>query len=94
MIAFTTNLSFKNNYLLIIFTCLTAGVVEELLMRGYIQSRIEKIYANRVFWDHNFRHSFGILHSTYGTISQVLVMLSLSASFLRCFIKFIQILKF
>ncbi|REC47658.1 hypothetical protein DRF62_19960, partial [Chryseobacterium piscium] len=35
---------FKNNYFLIIFTCLTAGVIEELLMRAYIQPRIEKIY--------------------------------------------------
>lgn len=35
---------FKNNYLLMIFTCLTAAFTEELLMRAYIQPRIEKIY--------------------------------------------------
>ncbi|WP_449401647.1 CPBP family intramembrane glutamic endopeptidase [Chryseobacterium wanjuense] len=64
---------FKNNYLLIIFTCLTAGVVEELLMRGYIQSRIEKIYANQYFGIIISAILFGILHSTYGTIGQVLV---------------------
>lgn len=64
---------FKNNYLLIIFTCLTAGVVEELLMRGYIQTRVEKIYANQYFGIIISAILFGILHSTYGTIGQVLV---------------------
>lgn len=64
---------FKNNYLLIIFTCLTAGVVEELLMRGYIQARIEKIYNNQYFGIIISAVLFGILHSTYGTIGQVLV---------------------
>lgn len=64
---------FKNNYLLIIFTCLTAGVVEELLMRGYMQPRLEKIYQNQYFGIIISALLFGILHSTYGTIGQVLV---------------------
>ena len=64
---------FKNNYLLIIITCLTAGVVEELLMRGYIQPRIEKIYNNQYVGIVISALLFGILHSTYGTISQVLI---------------------
>ncbi|WP_415327570.1 lysostaphin resistance A-like protein [Chryseobacterium sp. MMS23-Vi53] len=64
---------FKNNYLLIIFTCLTAGVVEELLMRGYMQPRIEKIYNNQYFGIIISAILFGILHSTYGTIGQVVV---------------------
>lgn len=64
---------FKNNYLLIIFTCLTAGVVEEFLMRGYLQSRVEKIYNNPYFGVIISAFLFGILHSTYGTIGQVVV---------------------
>lgn len=64
---------FKNNYLLIIFTCLTAGVVEELLMRGYIQARIEKIYNNQYFGIIISAVLFGILHTTYGTIGQILI---------------------
>lgn len=63
---------FKNNYLLIIFTCLTAGVVEELLMRGYMQSRIEKIYHNQYIGIIISALLFGILHSPYGTINQIL----------------------
>ncbi|MFY7845378.1 CPBP family intramembrane glutamic endopeptidase [Chryseobacterium gambrini] len=64
---------FKNNYPLIIFTCLTAGVVEELLMRGYMQPRIEKIYKNQYAGIAVSAFLFGILHMTYGTISQVII---------------------
>lgn len=64
---------FSNNYFLIIFTCLTAGVVEELLMRVYIQPRIEKIYNSPMMGVIGSALLFGILHSTYGTIGQVVV---------------------
>lgn len=64
---------FKNNYALIIFTCLTAGVVEELLMRGYMQPRIEKIYNNQYSGIIISALLFGILHSTYGTVGQIVV---------------------
>ncbi len=64
---------FKNNYSLIIFTCLTAGIVEELLMRGYIQTRIERIYKNQYAGVFVSAVLFGILHSAYGTIGQVAV---------------------
>ena len=67
------NLIFKNNYFLIIFTCLTAGVIEELLMRAYIQPRIEKIYNSPVLGITISALLFAILHSTYGTIGQVVV---------------------
>lgn len=67
------SLIFKNNYFLIVFTCLTAGVIEELLMRAYIQPRIEKIYNSPVLGITISALLFGILHSTYGTIGQVIV---------------------
>ncbi|MDR6372019.1 membrane protease YdiL (CAAX protease family) [Chryseobacterium bernardetii] len=63
---------FRNNYFLAIFTCLTAAIVEEFLMRGYVQSRIEKIYSNPTVGIIISSVLFGILHSTYGTVSQVL----------------------
>ncbi|MBB6370310.1 CPBP family intramembrane glutamic endopeptidase [Chryseobacterium shigense] len=63
----------KNNYFLIVSICLTAGIVEELLMRGYIQPRIEKIYNNPYPGIFISAVLFGILHSTYGTLGQVLV---------------------
>ncbi|MDR2236914.1 MAG: CPBP family intramembrane metalloprotease [Chryseobacterium sp.] len=64
---------FKDDYFLIVFTCLTAGAVEELLMRGYLQPRIEKIYNSPLAGIVVSALLFGILHSTYGTISQVIV---------------------
>lgn len=64
---------FKNNYPLIIFTCITAGVIEELLMRAYIQPRIEKIYNSPITGVIVSALLFAILHSTYGTIGQVAV---------------------
>ncbi|WP_144282346.1 CPBP family intramembrane glutamic endopeptidase [Chryseobacterium echinoideorum] len=64
---------FQNNYLLIAFTCLTAGVIEELLMRAYIQPRIEKIYNSPILGVVVSALLFGILHSTYGTIGQVAI---------------------
>jgi len=67
------NTIFKNNYFLIIFTCFTAGVVEELLMRGYIQPRIEKIYNSPYLGIAVSAILFGILHSTYGTVGQVVI---------------------
>lgn len=65
------NSFFKNSYLLLIFTCITAGITEELLMRGYLQPRISKITHQP--WLGIFLSSFifGILHSSYGTIGQI-----------------------
>lgn len=71
ILQFTT--LFKNDYFLIIFTCFTAGAVEELLMRGYIQPRIERIYNSPLAGVLVSAALFGILHSTYGTIGQVVV---------------------
>ncbi|KUJ56865.1 hypothetical protein AR686_09985 [Chryseobacterium aquaticum subsp. greenlandense] len=67
------NSVFKNNYFLILFTCLTAGVIEELLMRAYIQPRIEKIYNSPILGIVVSSLLFGVLHSSYGTIGQVVV---------------------
>lgn len=74
-------LIFRNNYPLIIITCLTAGVVEELLMRGYMQPRIENIYSSPYSGILISAVLFGILHSTYGTIGQVLVPFFIGAVF-------------
>lgn len=72
---------FKNDYFLITFTCFTAGAVEELLMRGYIQPRIEKIYNSPAAGVIASAILFGILHSTYGTIGQVVIPFFIGAVF-------------
>lgn len=83
---------FKNNYFLIIFTCLTAAAVEEFLMRGYIQSRIEKIYNSPFLGIAVSAILFGILHSTYGTIGQVVIPFFIGVVF-AVFYKFYSNIK-
>ncbi|AZA49884.1 CPBP family intramembrane metalloprotease [Chryseobacterium carnipullorum] len=82
---------FRNNYGLILFTCFTAGAVEELLMRGYIQPRIEKIYNNPSVGIMVSAALFGILHSTYGTIGQVLIPFFIGAVFASFYKKYSNI---
>ncbi len=67
------SLVFTDNYFLLVFTCITAAVIEELLMRAYIQPRIESIYKSPILGIIISALLFGILHSTYGTIGQVIV---------------------
>ncbi|WP_336963452.1 type II CAAX endopeptidase family protein [Chryseobacterium contaminans] len=82
---------FKNDYFLIIFTCLTAGAVEELLMRGFIQPRIEKIYNSPLAGILVSAALFGILHSTYGTIGQVIVPFFIGVVFAMFYKKYSNI---
>jgi len=62
---------FKENYLLLIFTCITAGVTEELLFRGYLQTRIEKIFGNAWVGILISALVFGIMHVSWNNIFQV-----------------------
>ncbi|WP_160137387.1 CPBP family intramembrane glutamic endopeptidase [Chryseobacterium sp. c4a] len=89
ILQFTT--IFKNDYFLIIFTCLTAGIVEELLMRGYIQPRVEKIYNSPLLGILVSAALFGILHSTYGTIGQVVVPFFIGVVFAMFYKKYSNI---
>lgn len=82
---------FKNDYVLIVLTCFTAGAVEELLMRGYIQPRIEKIYNSPLSGILVSSALFGILHSTYGTIGQVVVPFFIGVVFAMFYKKYSNI---
>jgi membrane protease YdiL (CAAX protease family) len=62
---------FRGNHLLIVFTCLTAGVVEELTMRGYVMSRLEIIFKSPIAAIFISSILFGLLHFGYGTIAQI-----------------------
>lgn len=58
--------------LLLVFTALTAGVVEELVFRGYIQPRLELLLKSP--WLSIIISSivFGLLHYRYGTVINVI----------------------
>lgn len=62
---------FRSSYLLLIITCITAAITEEFLMRGYIQPRLSKIYQNPWVGILGTSLIFGVLHSTYGTLGQI-----------------------
>jgi membrane protease YdiL (CAAX protease family) len=62
---------FKTNLPLLIFTCLTAGVTEELIFRGFLLPRLEIIFKNP--WAASIVSSllFGLMHAKYGTIINI-----------------------
>ena len=62
----------KANMPLLVFTAFTAGVVEELIMRGYIQPRLEIIFKNPYAAIIISSVLFGLLHYKYGTFANVL----------------------
>lgn len=63
---------FRSHPFLIVFTCITAGVVEELIIRGYLQPRLEIIFKNPVVAILISAAVFGALHFGYATVANVL----------------------
>lgn len=63
---------FKGSHFLLVFTCLTAGVVEELIFRGYLQPRLQIIFKQPYVAIGLNAILFGALHYKYGTVVNVL----------------------
>ncbi len=61
----------KNNFPLLIFTCLTAGITEELIFRGYLMPRIALFYDNKYSTIVISSLLFGLMHIGYGTVLQI-----------------------
>lgn len=62
---------FRGNHPLIIFTCLTAGFVEELTFRGYLMPRLELLLKSPAVSIFLSSILFGLLHFGYGTFLQI-----------------------
>jgi len=64
---------FKTNKFLLVFTAITAGFTEELVVRGYLQTRLAIIFKNP--WVAIIVSSllFGLLHYKYGTLHNVII---------------------
>lgn len=62
---------FKNSRFLLVFTCVTAGVVEELIFRGYLLPRIAVMSNSNhlAVWVSSL--FFGLMHFKYGTVYNV-----------------------
>jgi uncharacterized protein len=63
---------FKNNYALLIFTCLTAGITEELIFRGYLMPRLQLFFNNHYMSIAISSVLFGLMHFGYGTLVQII----------------------
>ena len=62
----------KTNYPLLIFTCLTAGITEELIFRGYLMPRMQLFFKNNYASIVISSLLFGLMHIGYGTLFQIL----------------------
>ena len=62
----------KHNFLLLVFTCLTAGFTEELIFRGYLMPRLQLFFNNNYASIVISSLLFGLMHISYGTVFQVL----------------------
>jgi hypothetical protein len=62
---------FRANHWIIYLTCITAGVVEELLFRGYLLPRLQVLLKHPAIAICISTLFFALMHATYGTIGQV-----------------------
>ena len=63
---------FHNHFFLLFFTCITAGITEELIFRGYLLPRLEILLKNTKLAIILSSLFFGLLHYSYGTLINVL----------------------
>lgn len=67
-----TLILFHKNFFLLFFTCVTAGVTEELIFRGYLLPRLEILLKNTKWAIILSSLLFGALHYRYGTLVHVI----------------------
>lgn len=63
---------FEKSYLLLFFTCVTAGITEELIFRGYLLPRLELLLKNQKLAMLISSCVFGFMHYGYGTLVNVI----------------------
>lgn len=74
--------------LLLLFTCITAGVTEEIIFRGYIQTRTELIFKSPVAGIILSALFFSLAHSSYGTVREIVGPLVIGLIFAIYYYKF------
>jgi membrane protease YdiL (CAAX protease family) len=60
------------NKLLLLFTTLTAGIMEELLFRGYLMPRLQLLLKNNWLTIIISSLLFGLAHYSYGSLAQMI----------------------
>lgn len=71
----------KHNTFLLVFTCFTAGVTEELIFRGYLLPRLALFFKKSYVTIGISSVLFGLLHFSYGTIIQIIAPIFIGAVF-------------
>ena len=61
----------RDKMFLLFFTALTAGVTEEIIFRGYLQTRLEQLLKNPYWAIFISSLIFGLVHFRYGTIKNM-----------------------
>jgi membrane protease YdiL (CAAX protease family) len=72
----------------LVFTAFTAGVLEEFLFRGYIQPRIERWTQSKLLGILITSLIFGLMHTYYGTLHQLLIPIFFSTIFSAFYTKY------
>lgn len=62
----------KKSYVLLFFTCVTAGITEELIFRGYLLPRLELLVKNQKLAILISSSVFGFMHFGYGTLVNII----------------------
>lgn len=83
---------FNGNKSLMIFTVLTAGIMEELMFRGYLLSRLEVIFKNKSLAIIISSVLFGLIHFGYGTLQNIIVPIFIGALFALYYSRYKNIL--
>jgi membrane protease YdiL (CAAX protease family) len=63
---------FRHNHFLVVLTCLTAGITEELVFRGYIMPRLQLLFNKTYLSVIISSVIFGLIHFGYGTALNVI----------------------
>lgn len=79
---------FKTRPLLLIANCATAGIVEELIFRGYLISRLKLVFGNGSWAVIVSAVFFAAGHLKYGTISNVIFPLAIGLIFGFYYLKY------
>ena len=64
---------FRQQPWLMVFTSLTAGITEEVVFRGYLQPRFDKLFRSSTAAILVSSLLFGLLHFRYGTVANMLL---------------------
>ena len=72
---------FRHDTPLMLFTCVTAGIVEEFVFRGYLMPRLQLLFNRPYITVLVSSLLFGILHVGYGTVAQVVVPIFIGVVF-------------